>query len=191
MLTSCLTKVGFGANTSSAFGAPRAFGQPTTTSGSIFGNTATTVGTTGQFPPFGGNTGNNAQQQPTSSSFGGGASTNTGSSIFGGANKSAFGGSGTTGGSIFGTSGGGFGTSSNATTGAFGAPASSALGAAATLQSEGTGSSPFHAFTEKETGNSQTTHYQSISFMQPYQKYSFEVSSACLYTFVSLNNVQR
>ena len=181
MLTSCWTKIGFGANTSNAFGAPRAFGQPTTTSGSIFGNTATTAGTTGQFPPFG-NTGNNAQQQPTSSPFGGGASTNTGSSIFGGANKTAFGGSGTTGGGIFGTSGGGFGTSNNATTGAFGAPASSALGATATLQSEGTGSTPFHAFTEKETGNSQTTHYQSISFMQPYQKYSFEVGGACLRT---------
>lgn len=40
---------------------------------------------------------------------------------------------------------------------------------------EGTASTPFQAFQEKEgASSSQTNHYQSINFQQPYQKYSFE-----------------
>lgn len=94
--------------------------------------------------------------------------------MFGG-NRSAFGGT-TTGSGIFGATTGGFGSSNTTQTGAFGAPASTALGGG-NLQSEGTGAVPFQPFVEKDSGTTQTNHFQSISFMQPYQKFSFEVKA--------------
>lgn len=108
--------------------------------------------------------------------FGSTNTSNNSGGLFGGNNKPAFGGGGTTGGttggSIFGS--GGFGSTANQSTGPFGAPISSALGGN-TAESQGTGSTPFQVHTEKETGSSLMNHFHSISFMQPYKNYSFEV----------------
>lgn len=114
-----------------------------------------------------------------SGGLGGFGSTNTSNNsggLFGGNNKSSFGGGGATGGSMFGggSSGSVFGSTANQPTSAFGAPPSSALGPN-TAESQGTGSTPFQAHTEKESGSTTTNHFQSISFMQPYRNFSFEV----------------
>ena len=160
------TGTGFGSAPSngSAFGQNRpAFGSPnpTTSGGGLFGGGTATAGSSGGFGGFGTNNNNNA-------STGG---------LFGqGAQKPAFG-SGNSGGGLFGggSTGGGFGQTGSQATGAFGAPMSSAL--AQNVECQGTGSTPFSATTEKEssTGN-MTNHFQSISVMPPYQKFSFEAS---------------
>ena len=150
---------GFGASGSNPtpFGATKpAFGAGTTTGGSLFGSTPNAGSST--FGAFGSNT--------TSNAPGG---------LFGAANKPAFGGAqSSSGGSLFGGSGG-FGTQTNQPTSAFGAPVSSAL-STTNAECQGTGSTPFQAFTEKEGTGNQTNHFQSVSFMQPYQSFSFEVS---------------
>lgn len=75
-----------------------------------------------------------------------------------------------------------FGGASNAGT-AFGAASGSAFGASGTAlggavpPAEGTANPPFSAYTEKDQGSSVTNHYQTISAMAPYSKYSFEVCS--------------
>ncbi|KAL8800488.1 MAG: hypothetical protein Q9182_005160 [Xanthomendoza sp. 2 TL-2023] len=149
---------GFGGSTSTPFGGAPAFGANSSSGGGMFGsNTATTGNSTG----FGGFGGNNAS---------------TGGSLFGGGNKSAFGSQQpSTGGSLFGGGSNTFGASNNQPTSTFGgAPPSSAL-ASNTAECQGTGSTPFSAWSEKEglSGN-QTNHYQSITFMQPYKNFSFE-----------------
>ncbi|KAL8941084.1 MAG: hypothetical protein Q9216_002455 [Gyalolechia sp. 2 TL-2023] len=152
---------GFGAtgSTASPFGATNTsgFGANTSSGGGMFGSNTATSGTTTGFGGFGS------------------SNANTSGGLFGGGNKPAFGGSQpATGGSLFGGSNA-FGSSTNQPTTAFGgAPLSSALGSNNT-ECQGTGSTPFQAFTEKEnaTGN-QTNHYQSITFMQPYKNFSFE-----------------
>lgn len=125
--------------------------------------------------------GSNTATSGTSTGFGGfgNSNTNTGGGLFGGGgvSKPAFGSQPTTGGSLFGGGSNAFGSSNNQTTTAFGgAPLSSAL-ASSNAECQGTGSTPFQAFQEKEggTGN-QTNHFQSITFMQPYKNFSFEVS---------------
>jgi nuclear pore complex protein Nup98-Nup96 len=125
----------------------------------MFGTTTATAGGSGGFGGFGGTN-----------------TTNNTGGLFGGTNKPAFGGGGTTGGSIFGGGSGSsvFGSTANQPTSAFGAPISSALGAT-TAECQGTGSTPFQAHTEKESGSTVTNHFQSISFMQPYKNFSFEV----------------
>ena len=155
---------GFGAGASNSTapfgGGTSAFGSNATTSSSLFGGTpATANSSTG----FGG--------------FGGSNTNNTSNSLFGGTGKSTFGGN-TSGGSLFGggTTGTGFGSTTNQPSSAFGAPISSAL-APATAESQGTGSTPFQPFTEKESGSNVANQYQSISFMQPYKNFSFEVCS--------------
>ena len=157
----CMTGTGgFGAATtnSSPFGQNRtAFGATATSSsgGGLFGNTTATAGSTSGFGGFG-NTSNNA-------SSGG---------LFGGP-KQGFG-SGTTGG-LFGGStnqNSGFGLNNNQQTSAF--PISSALGGN-NAECQGTGNTPFTAFTEKEATGGVTNNFQSISFMQPYKNFSFEV----------------
>ena len=129
----------------------------------MFGSTTATAGGSGALGGFGGNN--------TSNNSGG---------LFGGNNKPAFGTGGTTGGSIFGggSTGSVFGSTSNQPTSAFGAPISSALGLN-TVESQGTGSTPFQTHTEKESGSNLMNHFHSISFMQPYKNYSFEVG--CLH----------
>ena len=148
---------GFGAATTNAspFGQNRpAFGAPaTTTSGSLFGSTTATAGSTGGFGGFG----------------------NT-SNLFG-AQKPAFGGGGN---GLFGSSttpNTGFGLNNSQQTSAF--PISSALGGNS-AECQGTGNTPFTAFTEKEATGGATNHFQSISFMQPYKNFSFEVGLPCL-----------
>jgi nuclear pore complex protein Nup98-Nup96 len=155
---------GFGSN--NAFGAPKpgAFGAPASTAGnSLFGNNTTTAGV--GFGGFGSNT------TPATSTFGA-ANNSTGGGLFGAAKAPSFAGTST-----------GFGTTStsspfgatNTNTGGFGAPASTALGGA-TAECQGTGSTPFAPFIEKEPNSSsnQQNSFQSISFQQPYSKYSPE-----------------
>ncbi|KAE8392086.1 nuclear protein 96-domain-containing protein [Aspergillus alliaceus] len=141
-------------------------GAGTTSGGSLFGGGTGGTPTGAGFGGFG-STGNTAN---TTNTGGFGSSNNaTGGGLFG--NKTAgtgFGSStGTTGG--FGTSGGGFGSG---TTG-FGSGTGTAF-QQAVPPSEGTGSTPFSPFTEKDGSTNVTNHYQSISFMQPYSKYCFE-----------------
>ncbi|KAJ5679290.1 hypothetical protein N7462_007534 [Penicillium macrosclerotiorum] len=134
----------------------------------------------------------------TPSLFGGGAATNTANTGFGtsgGFGSSTGGGFGSsaatnTAGGLFGNkTAGGFGSTNTSTTGGFGtgggfgsgaAPTSTGFGGSGTAFQagapvcEGTGGTPFNAFTEKDSNSSATNHYQSISFMQPYSKFSFE-----------------
>lgn len=108
--------------------------------------------------------------------FGGTNNSNTSGSLFGAPSKPGFGTGNTSSGSLFGGGSGGstFGTSNNQTTSAFGNPLSSALGSN-TADCQGTGSTPFQAYTEKESGTNVSNQYQSISFMQNYKNFSFEV----------------
>jgi len=174
-LTYASSSTGFGSNPQpnqpnqqSLLGAPKPFGQTTTSGGGLFGNNTATAGSSTGFGGFG----TNSNTTNTSSPFGGG---NTGGGLFGNsANKPAFGTGGSSGG-LFGAAG--FGTTNTQPTSAFGSPASTAL-SSVNPQTDGTGSTPFQATTERESGSAQTNHFQSISFMQPYQKFSFEVSGA-------------
>lgn len=132
---------------------------PATTGGSLFGGGTATSGGTG-FGGFG-----------STSNTGGFGSTGTSGGLFG--NKpGGFGTSTGTGG--FGT-GGGFGTTTGTATTGFGAAAGSAF-QGAIPPCEGTGATPFNPVTEKDTSSNVTNHYQSITYMQPYSRYSFEVS---------------
>ena len=152
---------GFGASNTAtnAFGANRpAFGASTaTSSGGIFGGNTTTAGSSTGFGGFG---------TPAANTSGG---------LFGGASKAPFGGT-TTGTGLFGssTTGSGFGATNQQAVSVFGAPTSSAL-SSTTQESQGTGSTPFNAHVEKEAGMNTSNHYQSISFMQPYKNFCFEV----------------
>lgn len=166
--TSTIGTGGFGAaaTNSSPFGQPQKplFGASTTTTsgGGLFGGGTATAGSSSGFGGFGTNNNNNA-----------------GSSLFGSTPKPAFGNS-TTGGGLFGggnTQSSGFGANNNQQTGAFGAPISSVLGANSVGECQGTGNTPFTAYTEKEGTGAMTNHFQSISFMQPYKNFSFEVST--------------
>jgi nuclear pore complex protein Nup98-Nup96 len=165
-LTHSLTG-GFGStnNTTSLFGQNKpAFGGTNTSSApSLFGNNSTSTGFGATSGGFGSNagTGFGAANNNTGSTFSFGSQTNkpafgsnTGSTLFG------QGGAGTT---------GGFGSTGNA----FGSASGTALNQAVP-PSEGTGVTPFQPTNEKET-NGGNISYQSISFQQPYQKYSFEV----------------
>ena len=79
-----------------------------------------------------------------------------------------------------GNTGGGFGSTNNQQqTGAFGAPISSAL-VTSNTECQGTGSTPFSAYTEKEGTSTTNNHFQSVSFMAPYKNFSFEVSTFTL-----------
>ncbi|EPS33451.1 hypothetical protein PDE_08413 [Penicillium oxalicum 114-2] len=169
LLTSLFNSSGFGANnqSSSLFGGaqnnrPGGFGTNTNTGQSLFGSTTPNTGS-----GFGAGTGFGSTPT-TTSGFGGSANTNTG--LFG-ANKPATGfGTSSTGGAGFGSSTTtGFGT--GAATAGFGGTGTAFQG---TQTCEGTGSTPFSAFTEKDQSSNATNHYQSISFMQPYSKFSFE-----------------
>lgn len=126
--------------------------------GGLFGSQANKPASTG----FGGN--------PTGGSiFGGGASTGSG---FGGAggntsNTPGFGG-GTTGG--FGQTA----TNTTSTGGGFGGFGQNNAASTAGNNNSGTGGTPFSAVVEKDGATSQNSHYQSITFQQPYQNKSFE-----------------
>ena len=163
--------IGFGSNNnqnSSPFGSKPTFGSTTTSSsGSLFGGTSTA-------PAFGGFGGNNTNNANTSTPFG----SNTSSSSLFGQNKPAFGGSSGNTGGLFAGSSNAFGSGNNNNTsgssGAFGAPASTAFGGNVQTQNQGTGSTPFSAFSEKDGPTGSNCYYQSIAFMQPYQNFSYE-----------------
>jgi nuclear pore complex protein Nup98-Nup96 len=158
---------GFGNNnTTTSFGS-KPFGSGTT-GGGLFGGGSTST------PSFGGGFGSNNN---TSSGFGGG---NTGGGLFG-QNKTGFGSSttGTTGGNTLfgGGNTGGFGAS---TGGGFGSSNTSGFGAGGNQQQQqqqqqpnnGTASTPFNAYSEKDAGGTQQ--FQTITFQQPYTNYSLE-----------------
>ncbi|EGE86857.1 nucleoporin SONB [Blastomyces dermatitidis ATCC 18188] len=159
---------GFGTNTAQSnpmFGSQnKGFGAGTTTTGgNLFGASSTPSTTFGGSGFGSGGTGfggtatgttgtgvfGSTQQQPQQTGFG---SAGQGSSMFGGT---------ATGGTAFGQAGSAFGASGTALSGAV-PPA------------EGTANPPFSAYTEKDQGSSITSHYQTISAMAPYSKYSFE-----------------
>ncbi|KAJ5779339.1 hypothetical protein N7457_007059 [Penicillium paradoxum] len=178
------TSTGFGSSTGGGFGTntqtqpntlfgsqarPGGFGTTNTSnSGSLFGGTQT-AGNTGGFGAGGfGSSG-------TPGAFGSNTNTaNTGGSMFGAAKPSGFGTS-TSGTGGFGASGG-FGTpAATSTTPSTGFGGSGTAFQGALPNCEGTGSTPFNPWTEKDASSAGTTnHYQSISLMQPYNKWSFE-----------------
>ncbi|PYH88593.1 hypothetical protein BO71DRAFT_365099 [Aspergillus ellipticus CBS 707.79] len=153
-----------GQNRPGGFGA----GTGTSTGGSLFGSGAGTAAPTTGGSGFGG-FGSATNTGGAFGSAGTGAAT-TGGGLFGNKTGGGFGSSAGTG-SGFGTSGGagGFGSTSSG----FGSGTGTAF-QQAVPPSDGTGSTPFSAFTEKDNAANATNHYQSISFMQPYSKYSFE-----------------
>lgn len=123
--------------------------------------------------------GGNQATSGSSGAFGGGfgssnANTNSGG-LFGTANKTTFGGSQpSSSGTLFGSGSSTFGSNNTQPQSAFGAPISSAL-SANNADCQGTGSTPFQAFTEKEgAASNQINHFQSITFNQPYKNFSFE-----------------
>lgn len=167
MNANVVLSLGFGAQNQSnpLFGSqsrPGGFGSTgASTGGGLFGS----GGSTGAAPATGGTGFGSFGSSNTGGGFGG-----SGGGLFG--NKPAGGGFGA-GTSGFGT-GGGFGAGTGATTGSgFGGGTGTAF-QQPIPPSDGTASTPFSPFTEKDNSSNVTNHYQSISFMQPYNKYSFE-----------------
>lgn len=181
--------LGFGATnntpaTSSPFGAAKpAFGAAAPATGGLFGGASNTSAPASS--GFGGGFGNTAN---SGTGFGG---SNTTGGLFG-QNKPASGFGGTGGSSLFGgatnnqTTTPGFGASTTGGTPGFGATtATPAFGAATSQQpptNQGTAVTPFSAFIEKDNASSTNSHYQSISFMQPYSNFSFEELRLADYT---------
>ncbi|KAH7136004.1 nuclear protein 96-domain-containing protein [Dendryphion nanum] len=153
---------GFGSNNNNTTFGSKPFGASGT--GNLFGGSGTSGST---FGGFGSTTANNN----TSGGFGGGGNTlfgqnkplgfgtanaGTGNTLFGGSGTSGFGGNNTA--STFGGATGGFGQ-----------------GNASNQANNGTAGTPFTAFQEKDTSAAGgTQHYQTITFLQPYQNYSLE-----------------
>ncbi|KAK2787194.1 hypothetical protein FQN53_005618 [Emmonsiellopsis sp. PD_33] len=176
-------------STSGCFGSGGGFGSSTTQTNPMFGGTQNrggfgTTGTattgTGLFgstttptTSFGGGTGGFGSG---GTGFGSTSTGTTGGTLFGGGQQpQQTGGFGATGQgtSLFGggtTGGTGFGASTGS---AFGGGTGTALGGGVP-PAEGTANPPFTTFIEKDTASSTTNHYQTVSMMQPYQKYSFE-----------------
>ena len=173
---------GFGSsNTTSAFGQNKTgFGNTSTSGGGLFSTGNNTGG------GFGGSGGFGSNNNNTNSGGGFGASnTNTGGGMFG--QKTSSFGAPSTGGGLFGnsntntntsTTGGGFGASTQST---FGGGGGFSNGSNPPMQpvgeSPGTGGVTFSATTEKEPNSNITNHFQSITFLGPFQKHSFEVST--------------
>ncbi|KAJ5899679.1 hypothetical protein N7495_004423 [Penicillium taxi] len=162
---------GFGANTQNNSGGflgsqPRTGGFGGTAApatGSLFGGATASAA-----PTFGTGAGTFGANATGTNAFG--APANTGGLFSGNKTTSAFGGSNTgTGG--FGA-GGGFGGAAATTTPAFGGAGTALQGSLPPC--EGTGSTPFAPFTEKDTNSSVTNHYQSVNFMPAHSKWSFE-----------------
>ncbi|KAL1969492.1 hypothetical protein VTN77DRAFT_8930 [Rasamsonia byssochlamydoides] len=160
---------GFGSGSGFGGTSSGGFGSTNTQSNSLFGGQKTGFGTT---TTSGG------------SLFGGNTATSGGTGFggFGSTSNTGFGSTGTTGGGLFGNKTGGFGsttgTSGFGTGGGFGSTTgSSGFGTAfggGVPPCEGTGGTPYNPVNEKDPGTSTTSSYQSITYMQPYQKYSFE-----------------
>ncbi|EAU35773.1 hypothetical protein ATEG_03971 [Aspergillus terreus NIH2624] len=159
---------GFGSNTQKTVELPLrrseshryGIGTATSSGGSLFGGGATSGGGFGS-----GGGGGFRSSGATGGGFG-----SSGGGLFGNKTGGGFGSTTTTPGGGFGSSGG-FGGGGGGT--GFGSGTGTAF-QQAIPPSDGTASTPFSAFTEKDGASSVTNHYQSISFMQPYSKYSFE-----------------
>lgn len=130
------------------------------------GNTSTGTGGFGSGGGFGSaNTG-------TGGAFGTPANTNTGGGSLFGKTTPSFGSGSTTAGGF--GSGGAFGSTNNTPTNTGFGASGTAFNQGSLPTCQGTGSTPFTPFTEKDQNSTATNHYQSISFMQPYDKFSFE-----------------
>ncbi|KAF4954350.1 hypothetical protein F66182_18404, partial [Fusarium sp. NRRL 66182] len=167
-LTAIIT--GFGSNqtqTNSLFGGskPSGFGSTATTGGGLFGNNTAT--TSSGFGSGGfGSTGTG-----TTGAFGTNTAANT--NPFGAKPATGFGTTATTTGTGFGSTGGGFGQTT--TTPAFGGGAGAGTAFnGQTPATDGTASTPFNPVTEKDPNSTTNNVYQSISYMQPYARHSFE-----------------
>lgn len=150
-------RIGFGSTTNTGFGGAKPFGTPTpATATGLFGSTAATTNT-----GFGGGFGST-----TAAGFGSTPSTTAGgfAKPFGATTTTA----GSTGG-LFGTAG--------ATNTGFGTGGTIGFGNAASAQVPITGTSNpvFSATQEKDPTGSSMNHFQTISFMPAYQKFSLEV----------------
>jgi nuclear pore complex protein Nup98-Nup96 len=165
---------GFGSsnNTTSLFGAKPAtggFGSSTTTSGGIFGsNNANTTTNSGGF-----GSGGFGSSTTTNNAFGSNNNSSGGFSFGGAPKPTTFGSSTSNSTPLFGQGGagttGGFGSTSSP----FGASGSgTALGTQPVPPSTGTMATTYAPTVENDGGSKSS--YQSISFMQPYSKYSFE-----------------
>lgn len=155
---------GFGSNANSGFGAKPTFGSTPAagaTGTGLFGASANNNNTSGGF-----GSGGFGSSTTTNNAFGGG--NNTSGGLFGNNNqaKPAFGTSTNTGGSLFGGGNTAAGSTGFGSTG-FGA-------AAGGNDPPGTGSTPFQAYTEKETTSNTTNSFQNIAFQDPYKKWSAE-----------------
>ncbi|KAK5359009.1 hypothetical protein LTR20_003283 [Exophiala xenobiotica] len=170
----------------STFGsATGGFGGTTNTSSSLFGNKPASNPFSSSTNTGGGLFGGSTPQQNTgfgSSTGGFGTTANTG-------NTGGFGGNAGGSSFSFGANKPGFGSSSNSTplfgqggsgtTGGFNAGAFGAAGSGTALSnqpvppSDGTASTPYAPTLDKDASGQQSN-YQSINFMQPYQKYCFE-----------------
>ncbi|KAJ4263824.1 hypothetical protein NW762_005857 [Fusarium torreyae] len=162
---------GFGAtNTGGGFGAAKpAFGSTASTGGTgLFGSSNTNTGTgTGTGTGFGG-FGSPATTTNTTSAFG----SNTGGGMFGSntANKTGFGSTPNTSGSLFGG-----GSNTNTSTGfgsGFGTSNTNTLGGGAVGDPPGTAVTAFQAHTEKEPNSTSTNNFQNLLFQEPYKKWS-------------------
>ncbi|KAJ4371624.1 hypothetical protein N0V83_004844 [Neocucurbitaria cava] len=145
-----------------------------TTGGGLFGGGASSGST---FGGFGTQNTNNNNNNNTTSAFGS-QTANTGGGLFGQNKTTGFGAPATGGGGLFGGGGttGGFGsTNTNTTTGGFGASTGGFGSTNTPPPNNGTASTPFQAFTEKDGASATATaQYQTITFQQPYQNYSLE-----------------
>ncbi|KAI5244240.1 hypothetical protein E4T42_07158 [Aureobasidium subglaciale] len=176
-------------NTGSSFG----FGNnaPAATTSSPFGGGAKPFGTTapgtggglfGGGAASGTNAFNSNNNNTANTAFGGGSGFNapsSGGSLFGGAKTTTFGGAQPTSNTMF-------GGQPTAQTSGFGQVTTTGNGfgnaQAAPPTNNGTASTPFSPFIEKDNASSTNSHYQSITFMQPYQAFSFEELRLADYT---------
>ncbi|KAF3916867.1 hypothetical protein ABW20_dc0110138 [Dactylellina cionopaga] len=165
---------GFGASTAGGFGQNKGFGNTpaTTAGGGLFASNTATSGFGGGGTGFGAGATGSAGFGASTAGGGGGlfGSKPTGTG-FGGAGTTTSTGAGIFGSSTTGTAGtaGGFGNTQTA--GGFGGNTANT-----DLQTpaQGTGTSPFIPFTEKDAASPMTNHFQTISFTAPYTKWSLE-----------------
>ncbi|EWC44598.1 hypothetical protein DRE_06679 [Drechslerella stenobrocha 248] len=161
---------GFGASNAGGFGQNKGFGStPATTAGGLFGSNTATSGFGAGASGAGGFGSNNT----TTGGTGFGAST-AGGGLFGSKPASTgFGAAGAgTGTGMFGnsTTTGTTGFGGAQTAGGFGATGNTSL----QIPAQGTATSVFNPFTEKDAASSMTNHFQTISFQEPYTKWSLE-----------------
>ncbi|KAF8473419.1 nuclear protein 96-domain-containing protein [Kalaharituber pfeilii] len=145
---------GFGSTANTGFGTKPAFGSTTTGTG-LFGSTPST--TTSGFGAFGSGT--------TTGGFGSTTTPSTTAGTFG----KPFGSTTTTAGST-----GGLFSTAGPTTGGFGTGSTIGFGGATSVPISGTSNPVFTPTQEKDPAGTSMNHFQTISFMPAYQKFSLE-----------------